>query len=67
MGGQEPVCAVVRAETSWETRKLSIAGTGSNMLRAGEWKAKSGNLGEELDLQERPGTSFGKGRGGGVG
>ena len=34
------------------------------------WRVEShikGNLGEELDLQERQGTSFGKGRGGGVG
>ena len=36
------------------------------MLRAGEWKAKTGNLGEELDPQERQGTSVGEGREGGV-
>ena len=30
-----------RAETTWETRKQSVSGGGSNMLRAGEWKATS--------------------------
>ena len=29
------------AETAWETRKQSILGGGSNMLRAGKWKATS--------------------------
>ena len=30
-----------RAETAWETRKQSFTGGGSNMLRAGKWKAIS--------------------------
>ena len=29
------------AETAWETRKQSLAGGGSNMLRAGKWKVTS--------------------------
>ena len=29
------------AETSWETRKQSVVGGGSNTLRAGKWKATS--------------------------
>ena len=32
---------VDRAETAWETRKLSVVGAGRNTLRAGEWKATS--------------------------
>ena len=41
MGDQEPVCLVVRAETAWETRNLSIAGAGSNTLRTGGGEATS--------------------------
>ena len=41
MGDQEPVCPVLREETAWETRKLSVVGAGSNTLRAGGWKATS--------------------------
>ena len=41
MGDQELVCPVLGAETAWEIRKLSVAGTGSSMLRAGGWKATS--------------------------
>ena len=29
------------AETAWETIKQGVAGGGSNMLRAGKWKATS--------------------------
>ena len=35
------VCHIGGSETAWESRKWSIAGGGSNMLRAGEWKATS--------------------------
>jgi len=39
------------AETAWETRKRSIAEGGSNILRAGDWKAASKGTGR------RPGSA----------
>ena len=46
------------AETAWETRKQSIAGGGSNTLRAGKWKATSEGTWEKSWVC----ASFGEGR-----
>ena len=47
MWDQELVCLVLRKETAWETRKLSVKGAGSNTLRAGGWKATSEGIWEK--------------------
>lgn len=57
------------AETAWETRKQSIIAGGREQYAKG-WEVEShirGNLGEEVDLQERQGASVGEGREEGVG
>ena len=51
------------AETAWETRKQSIAGGGSNTLRAGKWKATSEGTWEKSWVC----ASAGEGREEGVG
>ena len=40
-------------ETAWETRKQSVAGGGSNTIRAGEWKATSEGTGEKSWIHRR--------------
>ena len=52
-----------RAETAWETRKQSIAGGGSNMLRVGKWKTTSEGTWEK----SRVCACVGEGREEGVG
>ena len=47
------ICQVGRAETSWETRKQSIKYGGSNMLRAGDWKATSEGTWEKSCISRR--------------
>ena len=51
------------AETAWETRKKSIAGGRSNMLRAGKWKTTSEGTWEKSWVC----ASVGEGREEGVG
>ena len=51
------------AETAWETRKQSIAGGGSNTLRAGKWKVISQGTWEKSQVCH----SAGEGREEGVG
>ena len=50
------------AETAWETRKQSVAGEGSNMLRAGKWKATPEGTWEKSLVS----AHAGEGRGGGA-
>ena len=51
------------AGTAWETRKQSVAGGGSNTLRAGKWKATSERTWEKSQVCD----SAGEGREEGVG
>ena len=61
------VCHIGGSETAWESRKQGIVGGGSNMLRAGKWKATSEGTWEKSWICRRQGSSVGEGREEGVG